>query len=110
VKRPACIPDRDVGSRENTRSFRGLVRCLRDRGWVAMLACDSAGRIGFVVPDDDDGIAGAAIEDGESNCSALLYYAPMGEFIPWARANHLANDDVSAQRWDPRRRRRRDDR
>ena len=111
VKRPGCIPDADGRSRENTRSFRDLVRYLHDRRRVALLACDSAGRIGFVVPAEDEvGDQG----DGEYHCAAHLYYAPMGEFIPWARANNLrANNDAvpppPSQHRNPWRRRRRDE-
>ena len=120
VKRPGGIPDGEGRSIENTRSFRDLVRYLRDRGRVALLACDSAGRIGFVVPaEDDDGGGGdggagsAAVGGGESHCAAHLYYAPMVEFIPWARANHLRADDDAvpppSRRGHPQRRRRRRD-
>ncbi|KAL9178343.1 hypothetical protein ACHAXT_001771 [Thalassiosira profunda] len=58
---------------------------------VAVLACDSAGRIGFVVPSPSDyGDSGSAAEIKEEY-AASLYYAPMKEFVPWAKANHIAN-------------------
>ncbi|KAL3811363.1 hypothetical protein ACHAXA_011327 [Cyclostephanos tholiformis] len=102
VKRPSCVSKSDLKSIENARSFRNLMIFLRDRKLVAMLASDSAGRICFVVPDDDT-------DDYENNddahCAARLYYAPLGELITSARANH---DRANDERQNPQRRRKRD--
>jgi hypothetical protein len=59
---------------------------LYDSKSVAVLACDSSGRIGFVVPllllSGNNG-------GGEDEFyAANLYYAPMKEFVKWARDNY----------------------
>jgi len=65
-----------------------------------VLACDSAGRIGFVVPMKTTTTGESAIDDWDNNGSsdgekefyaAYLYYAPMKEFLSWAKNNHTAN-------------------
>ena len=64
------------------------------------MACDSAGRIGFVVPTKTTPAGESAIDDWDNNGSsdgekefyaAYLYYAPMKEFLSWAKNNHTAN-------------------
>lgn len=64
-----------------------------------MTACDSAGRIGFIVP---------FLKLVEGHYAAELYYAPMKEFIPWSRENHAkflqqeSNvDDEEPETWTP---------
>lgn len=62
-----------------------------------MTACDSAGRIGFIVP----------LKLVEGYYAAYLYYAPMKAFIPWARENHAQSsqqqndNDEEPETWTP---------
>ena len=68
----------DLNSKKNSKGFGTFVQYLHSNNLVALLACDSSGRVGFIVPSSS-----TTKKDG---CfSAHLYYALAGEFIPWAR-------------------------
>mmetsp|Transcript_30143 Transcript_30143/g.55532 ORF Transcript_30143/g.55532 Transcript_30143/m.55532 type:complete len:869 (+) Transcript_30143:99-2705(+) len=101
VKLPSKIHPQDAKSHKNSKSFHEFMKFLQKQKLVAVLACDSAGRIGFVVPENDSS-SGSNGNDGwddnnnnnnndsggESHYAANLYYAPMKEFLPRAKKNH----------------------
>ena len=73
VKLPTNIPQDDVKSIKNTESFRRFTQDLHVNEEVALLACDSVGRVGFIVPISSNGY------------SAELYYGQTKDFLPWVR-------------------------
>ena len=73
VKLPTNIPQDDVESINNSESFRKFTRELHYKEEVALLACDSAGRVGFIVPVSSNGH------------SAELYYVQKKDFLRWVR-------------------------
>ncbi|ACI64335.1 predicted protein [Thalassiosira pseudonana CCMP1335] len=91
VKLPSTIPTNSDDPKtqkdiKNSSLFRDFMKHLYDNKLVAVLACDSSGRIGFVVPllllSGNNG-------GGEDEYyAANLYYAPMKEFVKWARDNY----------------------
>eukprot|EP00984_Skeletonema_dohrnii_P020995 scaffold10381_cov144-Skeletonema_dohrnii-CCMP3373.AAC.1 len=103
VKLPQHIHGTDPKSQKdlkNSKLFSKFVSHLHNNELVAMTACDSAGRIGFIVP----------LKLVEGYFAAELYYAPMKAFIPWARENHTKSqqqqqqtnvDEEEPQTWTP---------
>ena len=84
VKLPErIVPPTDAKARQNSRKFRDFARFLREKRVVAVLACDSAGRIGFVVPNDGDG-------NNADGHAAWLHYAPLKEFLARSQARGAA--------------------
>ncbi|KAL7543074.1 hypothetical protein ACHAXR_012382 [Thalassiosira sp. AJA248-18] len=84
VKLPTNIPPNDVKSIKNTKFFYNFMQYLHAHDLVAVLACDSAGRISFVVPP----VSGMGNNNGDDCYAASLCYAPMKEFLPWAKENY----------------------
>ena len=97
VKLPTIISQDDTKSQKNTKSFHNFIQYLYTSQQVAVLACDSAGRIGFIVPTTTSRNNTDIKNDDESYYSAYLYYAPMKEFIPWARDNYTTNSAAKEQ-------------
>jgi len=101
VKCPSAIlrsnsnSDDDKSRRDatNSRSFSSFVRYLKRSRLVAVVACDSVGRIGFLVPpgDDDGGNGTTRDDDDENNYAAYFHYAPLRRFLPWCRTNYERN-------------------
>ncbi len=101
VKLPAIIPQQDVKAHKNSCLFHEFIHFLYAQHQVAMLACDSAGRIGFVVPMMEN-----YRKDEEESYAAYLVYAPMKEFIDLARSNYQENSmklshKDEAETWTP---------
>jgi len=98
VKLPQHIHGTDQKSQKdikNSKLFSKFVSHLYNQELVAMTACDSAGRIGFIVP----------LKLSEGYYAADLYYAPMKAFIPWARENHAQSqqqhENNEPETWTP---------
>jgi len=92
VKLPNIIPPDDIKAQKNTKTFRNFVQYLHTNELVAVLACDSAGRVGFIVTS-------GSTTGTEGRYSALLYYAQAKKFLPLARqTNNNKNNgtDVDA--------------
>ncbi|KAL7532043.1 hypothetical protein ACHAWF_003994 [Thalassiosira exigua] len=90
---PRHIDPNDAKKLRNSRSFRDFARFLAKNELVAAAACDSKGRIGFVVPLLD--AAGSVDGDGgerDEEYAADFYYAPLKQFLPWAKKNHEAHE------------------
>lgn len=100
VKLPSRIPPDDTASQSNTSYFRTMVQSLCEMKVVAMLACDSSGRIGFLVPND---ISSSSNHDSDNNdnYAAYLYYAPMNDFISWLQSTIAINTTYSPETWTP---------
>ena len=99
VKLPSRIPHGDTVSQTNTSSFRNMVQSLYEMKAVAMLACDSSGRIGSLVPNDI-----SRRSDDDNLYAAYLYYAPMNEFISWLQSTAIAINNTtihSPETWTP---------
>jgi mRNA (guanine-N7-)-methyltransferase len=86
----------------NSKSFKSFFHQLQTKKQVAALAYDSAGRIGFLVPFallNPDGI------DDDEEYAACLYYAPMKEFISFAKKNYAKSEQLREQQeletWTP---------
>jgi len=86
VKLPNKIQQDDIKGQKNSKTFHKFIQYLHTNDIVAILACDSAGRIGFIVPSASD--EKPDDERGGHYYSAYLHYAPMKEFITWARKNY----------------------
>ena len=84
VKLPTIINPDDIKAHNNTKTFHKFIQYLHTNQLVAVLACDSAGRVGFIIPSNDE-----TTSDGYY--SAYLYCANMKEFIPWSRENYTTN-------------------
>ena len=101
VKLPQHIHGTDQKSQKdlkNSKLFSKFVSHLYIQELVAMTACDSAGRVGFIVP----------LKLTEGYYAAELYYAPMKVFIPWARENHaksqqrqIVDEEEEPETWTP---------
>lgn len=108
VKLPSRIPPGDTASQSNSSSFRTMVQSLCEMKLVAMLACDSSARIGFLVPNDISS-SSSSNDDSDSditdnhNYAAYLYYAPMNEFISWLQSTIAAINTTthSPETWTP---------
>eukprot|EP00581_Thalassiosira_minuscula_P018344 CAMPEP_0183720402 /NCGR_PEP_ID=MMETSP0737-20130205/13019_1 /TAXON_ID=385413 /ORGANISM="Thalassiosira miniscula, Strain CCMP1093" /LENGTH=925 /DNA_ID=CAMNT_0025950257 /DNA_START=116 /DNA_END=2893 /DNA_ORIENTATION=- len=112
VKLPANIPPGDAKSTKNSKSFLQFMEFLHTRKLVAVLACDSAGRIGFVVPilrGNGGGGGGGSSSWGGTNgledkddayFAANLYYAPMKEFLARSKTNYAAAEAKASSSWD----------
>lgn len=111
VKLPSRIPPDDTVSQSNTSSFRDMVQSLCEMKVVTMLACDSSGRIGFLVPNDnnisssnynDNDIHRNGINDND-NYAAYIYYASMNEFISWLQSTAITTTTTthSPETWTP---------
>lgn len=105
VKLPSIIPQQDVKALKNSSLFHEFIHYLYKHNLVAMLARDSAGRIGFVSPVLEHN--GHRKDDDESSYAAYLHYAPMKEFITLARVNYqensmkLPSNDDELETWTP---------
>ena len=92
VKLPSHIPSGDVKSIKYTKFFYNFIQYLHTHSLVAILACDSAGRIGFIAPmlpsssSSSNNVGGGG--GGDEDYAASLWYAPMKEFLPWAKSNY----------------------
>jgi len=87
VKLPNIIPD-DIKAQKNTKTFHKFIQYLHSYQLVAVLACDSAGRICFIVPSNNSNDVSTT---ADGYYSAYLYYANMKEFLPWCRENYTNN-------------------
>ena len=85
VKLPVHISQKDIRAQDKTKRFRNFVEYLHTNELVAVLACDSAGRVGFIVTS-------GSTTGTEGRYSALLYYAQAKEFLPLARQNNKNNN------------------
>jgi len=108
VKLPGNIPQQDAKSHKNSKSFYSFIHYLHTQKEVAILACDSAGRIGFVVPMLKNDINGSSNGKNDEDCyAAHLYYASMKEFGPWAKDNYNTNtaqsqlEEEEPETWTP---------
>ena len=95
VKLPAIIPQQDVKAHKNSYLFHEFIHYLYTNNQVAILACDSAGRIGFVVPMDN------YRKDNDDAYAAVLFYAPMKEYIALARNNYHEETKNEPDTWTP---------
>lgn len=100
VKLPSIIPQQDVKAQKNSSLFHDFVHYLYTQNLVAMLACDSAGRIGFVVPMMENHGHQHRKDDDESY-AANLHFAPMKEFIALARVNYQENSTKMQSKEEP---------
>ncbi|KAL7458052.1 hypothetical protein ACHAWC_009554 [Mediolabrus comicus] len=80
---------------KNSKLFHNFIIYLQQHDLVAMLACDSAGRVGFVVPTANDNSSNGS--DDDNSYVAYLYYANMKMFIPWARENYVKSTQQQQQ-------------
>ena len=88
VKLPTTIPQDDVESINNSESFHKFTRELHYKEEVALLACDSSGNVGFIVPISSNGH------------SAELYYVQKKDFLHWVRdffADNTASINPASQ-------------
>ena len=65
----------------NSESFRSIMDCLHKQQIVLVLAPDSAGTIGFILPPSN----ATKTVDGDEKYFALWYYTNIKEFISWAK-------------------------
>lgn len=82
---------------KNSKLFHNFIIYLQQHDLVAMLACDSAGRVGFVVPTATTAAADDNNSDDDNSYVAYLYYANMKMFIPWARENYVKSTQQQQQ-------------